>query len=287
LPEARPPLSVIEVIKKTSDFLASKQVESPRLNAELIVGHALALPRMRLYIEFERPVSEPELTTIRELVRLRGKRLPLQHILGHTEFSGLTLKTDVRALIPRPETELLVELIAERCAAPPARLLDLGTGSGAIALALASRFPGATAVALDNSLDAIALARENALSTGLEGRVLFSESNWYDSLRPEKVYDLIVSNPPYLTEEEAAASAPEVRLHEPGAALVAADGGFRDIQTIVEGSPEYLAPGGMLAIETGIGHHGRLAQLLSETGYMRTEPLKDLTGRDRFMLAWR
>src|SRR5271170_7423550 len=124
-------LTVIEVIKKTSEFLASKGVESPRLNSELLVGHALGLPRMRLYIEFERPVGDAELAAIRELVRRRGRREPLQHIVGFTEFSGLRLKTDGRALIPRPETELLVETVASRAEPAPGRILDLGTGGGA------------------------------------------------------------------------------------------------------------------------------------------------------------
>ena len=114
-------LNVIEVIKKTSEFFASKGLESPRLNAELLVGHALGLARMRLYLEFERPVSDAELAAIRELVRRRGKREPLQHVLGYTEFSGLRLKTDARALIPRPETEFLVETLLARCAPPPER----------------------------------------------------------------------------------------------------------------------------------------------------------------------
>src|SRR5271154_2965301 len=134
-------LNVLEVVKKTSEFFASKGIDSPRLNAELLVGHALGLARMRLYIEFERPVGDAELAAIREMVRRRGRREPLQHIVGFTEFSGLRLKTDGRALIPRPETELLVETVASRAGELPARILDLGTGGGAIALALASKFP--------------------------------------------------------------------------------------------------------------------------------------------------
>jgi release factor glutamine methyltransferase len=280
-------LTVIEVIKKTSEFFASKGVESPRLNAELLVGHALGLPRMRLYIEFERPVSADELATIRELVRRRGKREPLQHIMGYTEFFGLRLKSDRRALIPRPETEYLVETVASRLDPGPGSVLDLGTGSGAIALALASRFPGARVTAVDSSSDALSLASENAEAAGLAGRVTFLESNWFEAIAAGDTFDLIISNPPYLSDDEAAATAPEVRGHDPEGALTSGDGGFADIGRIAEASAAYLAPGGLLAIETGTGHHARLSALLGSSGFSRSESLRDLAGRDRFVLAWK
>jgi release factor glutamine methyltransferase len=280
-------LTVLEVIRKTSEFLASKGVESPRLNAELLMGHALGLPRMRLYIEFERPVSDPELAAIRELVRRRGRREPLQHVLGFTEFSGLRLKTDARALIPRPETELLVETVVSRTGEAPARILDLGTGGGAIALALAARFPLARVTAVDSSPEALSLAAENAASTGLTERVTFIRSDWFAAVAPGAAFDLIVSNPPYLSREETDAAAPEVRAHEPAAALTSGDGGFADIAAIAAGSAGFLAPGGMLALETGTGHHPRLAALLQKSGFARSESLRDLTGRSRFVLAWR
>jgi release factor glutamine methyltransferase len=280
-------LTVLEVIRKTSEFLGSKGVESPRLNAELLVGHALGLPRMRLYIEFERPVGDAELAAIRELVRRRGRREPLQHILGFAEFSGLRLKTDGRALIPRPETELLVENVVSRAGSPPGRILDLGTGGGAIALALASRYPLARVTAVDSSPEALSLAAENAASTGLTGRVSFMQSDWFAAIGPGEAFDLIVSNPPYLSREETDAAAPEVRAHEPAAALTSGDGGFADISAIAGQSAGFLAPGGMLALETGTGHHPRLAALLEGSGFARSESLQDLTGRSRFVLAWR
>src|SRR3954471_3583168 len=134
-------LTVLEVIKKTTEFFAGKGIDSPRLNAELLVGHALGLPRMQLYVQFERPLAEMELEKIRPLVRRRGQHEPVQYITGETEFHGLKLKVDRRALIPRPETEQLIEQVVAACPVPPARILDLGTGSGAIALALAKAFP--------------------------------------------------------------------------------------------------------------------------------------------------
>jgi len=279
-------LTVIEVVKKTSEFLASKSIESPRLNAELLVGHALGLPRMRLYLEFERPLSDAELGSVRELVRRRGRREPLQHIVGHTDFFGLRLKTDRRALIPRPETELLVETIVARVSAPPARILDLGTGSGAIALALARAFPGARVTAIDASPEALALAAENAASTGLSDRVAFARADWLGGVARGETFDLIASNPPYLSPEETAAAPPEVRDFEPAGALTAADGGFADLERIARESRAALAAGGMLALETGIGHHSRLSCVLREAGYARSESVADLAGRDRFVLAW-
>jgi release factor glutamine methyltransferase len=280
-------LTVIEVVRKTSEFFASKGIESPRLNAELLVGHVLGLPRMRLYLEFERPVSDAELGAVRELARRRGRREPLQYILGFTDFFGLRLKTDRRALIPRPETELLVEKVVARCAAPPARILDLGTGCGAIALALASAFPGARVTAVDASPEALSLARENAEAMGLASRVALVESDWFSALVPGEPFDLIVSNPPYLSTAEVAASAPEVRDHEPALALASGPDGFTAIGRIVAGAAGALSEGGMLALETGAGHHARLGEALRASGFTRSESQRDLSGRDRFLLAWR
>jgi release factor glutamine methyltransferase len=280
-------LKVLEVVKKTSEFFASKGIESPRLNAELLIGHALGLARMRLYLEFERPVSDAELAVIRELVRRRGRREPLQYVIGVMEFSGLTLKTDRRALIPRPETELFVETVVAKCAVAPGRILDLGTGSGAVALALARAFPGASVTAADLSSEALSLAAENAESTGLAGRIAFVESDWFDRLPRSTAFDLIASNPPYLSQAEAAAAAPEVRDHEPVRALASGAEGFADIEKIIAGSAAALAPGGMLALETGIAHHALAAAAALSAGFSRSESLQDLTGRDRFFLAWR
>jgi release factor glutamine methyltransferase len=280
-------LNLLEVVKKTSEFFASKGIESPRLNAELLVGHALGLPRMRLYLEFERPVTEAELTNIRELVRRRGRREPLQHIIGFTEFSGLRLKTDRRALIPRPETELFVETVVSRCSPAPSQVLDLGTGGGAIALALARAFPEALVTAVDTSSEALALAAENAESTGLAGRVRFVESDWFGGLPVGGTFDLIASNPPYLSEEETEASAPEVRDHEPARALASGPEGFDDLGRIIAASAGALSAAGMLALETGIGHHARAEAAARAAGFSRTESLRDLTGRDRFFLAWK
>lgn len=280
-------LTVLEIIKRTTEFFSGKGVESPRLNAELLIGHALGRTRMQLYMEFERPLTETELEKIRPLVRRRGQREPLQYIVGEVEFHGLKLKVDKRALIPRPETELLVAHVVALCAAaPPARALDLGTGSGAIALALAVMLPGSAVTAVDVSAAALALARENAATCGVAERVTFLQSNWFAAV-PADEFGLIIGNPPYLSAEETAQTTPEVRGHEPDVALTAPGDGLDHLARIIADAPRFLANGGLLALETGIAQHGRLKELAAAAGFTRSESRQDLTGRDRFVFAWR
>jgi release factor glutamine methyltransferase len=279
-------LTVLEIIKRTTEFLATKGVASPRLNAELLLGHVIGRRRMQLYLEFERPLTAAELDQLRPLVRRRGQQEPLQYVLGEAEFRGLRLKVDRRALIPRPETELLVELVHTWAGtqAPVLRALDLGTGSGAIAAALATLWPGAAVVAAERCPEALALARENFAALGLEGRIQPVAATWFDGV-PTGPYDAIVSNPPYLTAAEVAATAPEVREHEPRAALEAPEEGLADLRAILEAAPGYLRPGGLLALETGCDHRAALCARLQAAGFRSVAAHQDLTGRDRFILA--
>jgi release factor glutamine methyltransferase len=288
--------TVLEIIKKTTDFLSAKDVSSARLNAEHLVGHALGLKRMQLYLQFERVLTEPELEKIRPLVRRRAQREPLQHILGETEFFGLKIKCDRRALIPRPETEQLVEFVTQLVTVPPAAVLDLGTGTGAIALALAQHWPDARVTAVDASADALALAAENAAALNssrrseaqadLAGRVEFLLSDWCVALPATARFDLIVANPPYLSATETASAQPEVRDFDPPSALTAAEDGLADLRRIIAETPARLNPGGLLALETGIAQHATLLRLVTEAGFARAESRQDLTKRDRFILAW-
>jgi release factor glutamine methyltransferase len=276
--------SLLEIVKKSTEYLASKGVENARFNAEWLIGHALGLQRMQLYMQFERLLLEPELEKVRPLLRRRAAHEPLQYILGETLFAGLRLKCDRRALIPRPETEYLVELIVSRCKdTPPAHILDLGTGTGALALALASVFPAARVTAVDQSEDALALAGENAASNGLGDRVEFLKSDWFSNLAAGSSFSLIVSNPPYLAEKELTETLPEVREFEPHAALVAGGDGLDDLRSILRRAGDYLSEGGILAMETGIGQHAELKKLAMEAGFPVCESVQDLTGRDRYV----
>ena len=279
-------LTILEIIKRTTEFLDKRGVESARLNSELLIGHALGLKRMQLYMQFERPLTEPELEKIRPLVKRRSNREPLQYIMGEVEFAGLKLKVDRRALIPRPETEHLLELLAGQLASPPASILDLGTGSGAIALALAAKYPAAMVTGVDQSAEALALAQENAVLTGLSDRVKFIQSDWFTALPAGAKFPLIVANPPYLTDDEVREAQPEVKDHEPLAALTPGKDGVSALVRIITEAPRYLESGGLLACETGIAQHELLQPLAAGAGYARTESLRDLTGRERYLLAF-
>lgn len=276
--------TLLEVLNKTEGYFAQKGLEQPRLNAQLLLAGTLKMKRLELYLKFERPMTEPELAVLRDRVRRRGAREPLQYVLGETDFRELTLKCDRRALIPRPETEELVGLVLTRLDADAAlRLADLGTGTGAIALSLAHERPAWRLTAVDFSTDALALAKENAVACNLVGRVDFVYSDWLSSVSGN--FDAIVSNPPYLTDDEVAVAQPEVRAHEPHRALIAPDAGLSDLEKILRQARARLNAGGFAALETGIAHHEKLAALATSLGYAATESHKDSSGFDRFFIA--
>lgn len=278
-------LTALEVVRRSATFLEGKGIENARLNAEWLIAAALGLNRMKLYLQFDRPLTERELADMRGKVARRAKREPLQYILGETPFHEISLKVDRRALIPRPETEQLVELALGSFAdnGGAYRILDLGTGTGAIALALAFALPRAEIFACDRSAEALELAKENGLVCGLQNRVAFFQSDWFSEVPPEAAWDLIVSNPPYLTEAEIESSEPEVRNFEPRAALVAGADGLDDLRAIVDGALPRLKPGGWLWLETGIAHREPLAERMRAAGYVDVNGVDDWSGRPRFV----
>ncbi|WPJ94085.1 peptide chain release factor N(5)-glutamine methyltransferase [Coraliomargarita algicola] len=277
-------LSIREIKARTETFFKEKGVPNAKLDTDILIAHSLGMKRLELYLDLDRPLTEAQLSALRPLVKRRANREPLQYIVGNTDFYGLQLKVDRRALIPRHETEELIELIVERLQATPQRILDLGTGSGALALALATQYPEAQVVAVDQSTEALELARENASALELNERVQFLAGSWWTPLMSESPFDLIVSNPPYLTEAEMQTAEPEVIQHEPHSALVAGTDGLDDFRVLLEGAPKFLAPGGLLAMETGIAQSEALSEMAQLAG-LQGQSIEDLSGRPRFFFA--
>jgi release factor glutamine methyltransferase len=278
--------SVLDVLKKSEAFFIKAGLESPKIDAEWIVAGTLGCKRLDLFLQWDRPMKEDTLAVLRERIQRRAKGEPLQYILGHVDFHDVRLNVAPGVLIPRPETELLVDRIIEKLQTVDApRIVDLGTGSGAIALALANALPDAKVLAIERSQEALLQARANAESLGLRERVSFRAGDWLEGLSFEA--DCIVSNPPYLTDEEWESARPEVRAHEPREALVASDKGLADLKTIMESAMPRLAPGGLLALETGIAQRDALLEWANGLGYVDTSMEKDDSGRDRFLFARR
>jgi len=265
-------VTVGEVLRAAAEYLGRRGVDSPRVDAELLLSHALGLTRVELYKQHDRPVTDAERAAARALVERRGGREPLAYVLGEWGFRRLTLRTDARALVPRPETEMVVEralaLVAE---VESPRVVDVGTGSGAIALAIADERPDARVVATDVSPDALSLARENAERCRLE--VELRQASLLDGI--DGPIDLVVSNPPYVLASELDELQPEVRDWEPRLATIA-DG---QTEALVAAAQELLA--GWLVLEAHEGHARDVAAGLERAGYAEVAVTRDLAGRER------
>jgi release factor glutamine methyltransferase len=266
-------LNVREALREAERRLAEAGVDTPRVDAELLLAHALGTTRTGLYLEPEAEVD----AGWEELLERRERREPLAYVLGEWGFRRLTLKVDRRVLVPRPETEVVVERCLERLgglAAPD--VLDVGTGSGAIALAIADDHPGARVTAIDSSPDALEVARDNAAAVGLGDRVELVAHDLGDGLALGE-FDLVVSNPPYVGPDEIELLEPEVRDWEPRAALV----GDRVAERSAAAARDVLRPGGWLVLETAAGTAGPLVLELESLGYVSVSAWRDLTGVDR------
>lgn len=277
--------SVLGVLNATTEFFKKRQIENAQLNAQLLMAHVLGKKnKMDVYLEFERVLEERELAPLRELVKRRAGGEPLQHLLGTVEFHGRTFRCDKRALIPRPETEQLVELILAQ-PEKPARVLDVGTGSGVIALTLAAELPEAAVDAADVSPDALALARENAGALGLGERVSFFESDLFDKLPAEARYSLIAANLPYIAAAEIPTLSREVQCDP----LRALEGGGADgaeiLRRFAGEARARLVPGGRVALEIGSGQGEGLAAHFAALGYGQIEVCPDYQGVHRFLFA--
>lgn len=285
------PWTVLRMIRFSAGYLEEKGVESARLDAEHLLAHALETNRLQLYLEYDRPLIADELDRYRPLLRRRAAREPLQYILGRTAFRELELRTDPRALIPRPETEVLVGAVLEwagRQSREELVAVDVGTGTGCIALSLAVEGPFREVWAVDASARALELARVNveAVSPPVPVRLIHGEG-----LRelPETVTpDVVVSNPPYVREDEAHALAPEIRDHEPTAALYAGADGLSVIRALVSEAAERLAPGGLLALEMGAEQGDAVTAIVQDAGAFEDVGVRpDLAGRPRIVTAVR
>lgn len=278
--------TILDTLKKGADYLQRHEVEEARLNMELLLAHVLKIDRMRLYLDFDRPLSEAHLAALRSLTMRRGKGEPLQHLLGTVEFCDLEFATDARALVPRPETEELARILLARPWREGARVLDLGCGSGVIGLSLARHLaPKSVAVVLaDISPEALALARENAarLLPGPE-RVRFVESDLFSGLAGER-FDLIAANLPYIPSSSETLLSREVR-RDPAVALFGGESGTELIERFLAEAGDHLRPGGAIATEFGADQTVLLRHRAAEEEFESIEIRKDLDGRERFLFA--
>jgi len=277
-------MTVLEVLQSSTAYFKKRKIDNPRLNAEHLLVHVLNRKRLELYLEFERELDEAELKPLRDLVRRRGEGEPLQHLLGTVEFCGHTFLCDKRAMVPRPETEELVELLMSDVGVQTSdfRILDVGTGSGVIALSLAAKFPEAEVHAVDVSDVALALARENAARLGLNKRVHFSKSNLLDEVEGD--FDLIVANLPYVSLQDRQSLSREV-LHDPEVALFAGERGDELVRRLIEHALARLRPGGLLALEIGVDQSAALLSFLAEKNYHDIESKNDYSSTTRFLFA--
>jgi release factor glutamine methyltransferase len=274
--------ALIDILKKSEEFLRKKGIGNARFNAECIMTKVLSCRRIDLYLSYAAQLNEEQLSGIRVLLTRRSNREPLQYIVGKWPFYGVELNVDGRALIPRQETEELVELLCERFSKrryDDLGILDLGTGSGAIAISLGKYFRRARVYASDFSQDALSLARENA-ALNLIRNVTFLQSDWYSSI--SGTFDIIVSNPPYLAESEWEQIQPEIKLFEPKSAIVSENDGKADLIEIINQSAKFLKPNGILALETGESQHRDLSKLALEN-FQVVESVRDITAHDRFL----
>jgi len=277
------PWTILGVLDWTSDYFAKKGLENPKLDAQVLLSHVLGLERVMLYAYFDRPVSEPERERFRELVKRRARGEPVAYLVGEREFWSLPFSVSPAVLIPRPDTERLVEIALELARAWTApRILDVGTGSGCVAAALAKELPAARVTAVDVSEAALAVARANFEKNGLAVEALNSD---LVSALGDRRFDLIVANLPYIPHRDLAGLAADVRDFEPRLALDGGADGLELVRRFIAAAPARLDPGGAIALEAGFDQLDRVAAALAEAGYGAIEVHTDLGGHPRVASA--
>ena len=277
------------ILRWTEQYFGKKGVETPRLDAEVLLSHVLGRERIHLYVHFDEPLEKAELARFREAVAERARHKPVAYITGRREFMGLDFSVSPAVLIPRPDTEILVEAAAERLpmvtAQAPLRFADIGTGSGAIALSVLSLCGGSSADAVDISPEALSVAQRNAAALGLDGRVTFHRGDLLAPLADE-AYAAILSNPPYIPAAEIDSLAPDVRGYEPLLALRGGTSGMEFYARLLKEAPRCLKAGGFLAVEAGIGQAQRI-RVMAGTAWGKAEILPDLAGIERVVVLWK
>lgn len=286
------PWTIRDLLTVTTGYLKEKEIDSPRLSAEVLLAHQLKTDRVKLYLNFDQPLSEEEISGYRSLVRRRVKREPIQYIRGIQEFWSLEFDVGPRALIPRPESELLVEQVIALCRGKriergDPRILDLGTGCGALAISLARELRGATVCASDISGEALDLARSNARKLGVEERIDFRQGDLWEPFEDRALaFNVIVSNPPYVPSEMFDSLAPEVRDHEPKLALDGGEGGMYYIEKIISQGQDYLDFGGWLLLEMDPGQTLQAIELFEKVPhYGDIRRIKDYAQDYRVVMA--
>ena len=278
------------ILKWTEEYFGQKGVESPRLDAEVMLSHVLGRQRIYLYVHFDEPLQAEELAAYRTMIKQRIDRVPVAYILGEKEFMGLTFKVTPDTLVPRPDTEILVQAAVDRLKQwtdADVRLADIGTGSGAICLSVLSMLDNIVADTVDISSAARAVAEENAAALGLSERVTFHTGDLLAPIR-EQQFTAILSNPPYIPEADIQGLAPEVRCKEPMTALCGGKDGLDFYRRLCDEAPAMLTDDGFMAFEVGIHQATEVAQLAEASPLIvRTEILKDYAGIDRVVVAWR
>lgn len=275
--------TILDVIKLSTDFLSKKGVPNSKCDAEWIISNTINLKRVELYLNYENIVSQDDLDSIRKDIVKRSKRIPLQHILGKVNFAGNEIICDSRALVPRNETEQLTEIIQKELSSNfTGKILDLGVGSGVILITLCKAFPQSRGFGFDKSDRAISLAIENIELNKLTN-VELKTFDWEKEVLNEK-FDLIISNPPYLSQDEWKDSEPEVKDYDPKIALVANDDGLADLKKIITISQNHLVKNGLLALEIGHNQDKELIKVL-EPSFREIKNIKDYGGKNRFLVA--
>ena len=282
---------VVDLLDWTVGYFQQHGIPNPRLDAEVLLAHLLEKSRLQLYLHFEMPVFQEHLTPFRELIKKRIAHTPVSYLTNRKEFMSLDFYVDERVLIPRPETEQLVETILTTEVGNSQRLLELGTGSGVIATSLAVQQPEWEIVATDISDPALAVARKNAETHASAAQITFLSGDLFEPVdaicaNGEAQFDWIVANPPYIKNTERATLSPDVRDHEPEIALFAGDDGLDVIRRLIAEAPKYLAPSGKLILEIGATQADTVRTLLdAESAYSTYELLKDYAGKERIVLG--